>query len=698
MGFLAFSRTAYAQSEDAPQQLDDLIPDSAVSSPEGWAVEEASRATLQTDDKMQSDPLVADDPVTLPELEFDAPLLMPDTEAEPEPDLFAAVEDLPLPSPPQLATTRIDDQLALALPADRSVLPNRAALISRFKTLRETRMIVEEQDNIALRAARIRADRELLEELLRAYGYFDARVWRQFDELDEHARPHAETAMVRFAVLPGVRYRFGAIELGRLATAPDHEALRQHFAIEAGDPLLSDRIVQQRDALAMELGETGYPFAAIEDPQLLIDHARSEGDLTMPVEPGGKFVFGDITSNMPEFLSARHIGRIARFEPGDTYKQSLELDLRRALLSTGLLSSVNITRRPVEEPIDGKPGELAMDVEVQKGRLRTIAGAVGYGTEDGFKLQASWEHRNLFPSEGALRIRGVLGTRELLAGIGVRKNNFRARDQLLAFDAYGSDVKTEAVEARTIGMLASFERNSNLLFQKRFSWQVGAELLFTDERNRVIAGIPRPRQEYLVGSLFARTTFDTSDSLLDPTHGIRLSMFVAPEVSRAFGEDEYYVRLEADGSFYLPLSDGMTLAARAKGATIRGTDAFRIAPSRRLYAGGGSSVRGYGYQAVGPRNDFGEPTGGTSLVELSAEARIDTGLFDGALQVVPFFDLGTVSIDSTPDFRFIRYGAGMGIRYKTGFGPIRVDLGVPLNRDPLFDSPLAVYVSLGQAF
>ena len=83
---------------------------------------------------------------------------------------------------------------------------------------------------------------------------------------------------------------------------------------------------------------------------------------------------------------------------------------------------------------------------------------------------------------------------------------------------------------------------------------------------------------------------------------------------------------------------------------------------------------------------------------MSAEARIDTGFFDGALQVVPFFDLGTVSIDNTPDFRFVKYGAGLGIRYKTGFGPIRVDVGVPLNRNPMFDSPIAVYVSLGQAF
>lgn len=695
ISLLVLSRPALAQSEAAPPQLEELIPDSAVATPESWAVDGDS-ASSGVEAEVQVDPPFSEEELELPPLIIDESMLQPDAAIEPDP--FAAVEDLPLPPTPQFATIRIDSGLELAFPAELTSRLDDDDFIDRFKALRAAVRISETQDNIALRAAHIRADRELLENLLRAYGYYDARVWRQFGDATDGSAPDADAPVVRFAALPGVRYKFGAIELGELRSAPDNAALRDRFGIKSGDPLLTDRIVQQREALAIELGETGYPFSAIQDPELLIDHDRSEGDLTMPVEPGGKFAFGEITSNMPEFLSAKHISRIARFEQGDVYQRSLELDLRRALLSTGLVSSVNITPRPVSEPIDDQLGEVAMDIEIEKGRVRTIAGAIGYGTEDGAKLQASWEHRNLFPSEGALRIRGVLGTRELLFGIGLRKNNFRARDQLLSFDAYASDITTEAVEARTIGMLASFERNSNILFQKEFNWQVGAELLFSDERNRVIGGIPRPRQEYLVGSLFGRVGLDTSDSLLDPTRGIRLGLSVAPEVSRAFGQDEYYVRLQLDGSFYLPVSEGITLAARAKGATIQGTEPFRVAPSRRLYAGGGSSVRGYGYQAVGPRNDFGEPTGGVSLVEMSAEARIDTGFFDGALQVVPFFDLGTVSIENTPDFRFVQYGAGLGVRYKTGFGPIRVDVGVPLNRNPMFDSPVAVYVSLGQAF
>lgn len=695
----ALSRPVLALSEDAPQRLEDLIPDSAVSAPENWAVDEDTGAQRVEKTEDLVDPSFDEDTLKLPDL--DAIDLSAISGPADEPDPFASIAELPLPPTPQLKPIKIDEQLELAFPIVLMDRQDGTDFIGRFRMLRAARPTNEGVGNIALRAAHIKADRELLEDILRADGYYDARVWRQFEE-ERDERPEAsEVPIIRFAILPGEPYLFGSIDLGQLQTAPDYEKLRRTFAIDPGDLLLSERIVDQRSALEVELGETGYPFSVIKEPELLIDHDRHEGDLTMHVEPGGKFTFGQVTSNIPEFLSPEHIARIARFEPGDTYQRSLEEDLRRALLSTGIVSSVNITPTPVSEPVDDQPGELEMNVAIEKGRLRTIAGAIGYGTEDGLKLEASWEHRNLFPSEGSLRLRGILGTKEILGGVGFQKNNFRGRDQLLALDAYASDITTEAVEARTVGIRASFGKNSNIFFQKKFSWLLGAGALFTDERNRVIGGVPRLRQEYLIGALFGRVTYDGSDSLLDPTKGFRATFAATPEISREFGEfgeDVFYTRFEADGSLYVPATSGVTLAARAKFATIVGAEPFRIAPSRRIYAGGGSSVRGYGYQAVGPRNDFGEPTGGGSLVELSAEARIDTGLFDGSLQIVPFFDLGTVARASTPDFRFVQYGAGLGIRYKTGFGPIRVDVGVPLNRNPMFDSPVAVYVSLGQAF
>jgi translocation and assembly module TamA len=209
-------------------------------------------------------------------------------------------------------------------------------------------------------------------------------------------------------------------------------------------------------------------------------------------------------------------------------------------------------------------------------------------------------------------------------------------------------------------------------------------------------GIELPRRKFLIGGLFGSVTLDESDDLLDPTKGYRATLFLAPEASRSEGSESYYLRTQADASTYKSVGPAV-LAGRVRAATIVGAPVDAIAPSRRLYAGGGGSVRGYGFQGVGPRNDRSEATGGASLVEFSLEARIKTPLMGGAIELVPFFDAGTVGQDSTPDFDFVSYGAGIGLRYKTSFGPIRIDVAAPLNPSQ-FDSSVVVYVGLGQAF
>jgi translocation and assembly module TamA len=332
-----------------------------------------------------------------------------------------------------------------------------------------------------------------------------------------------------------------------------------------------------------------------------------------------------------------------------------------------------------------------------KAKVRTIAGSLGYDTGEGFKAEASWEHRNLFPPEGALKVRAVAGTREQLAGVTFRRNNFHGRDKVLTVDAYGSTVDFKAYDSRTVSLVATLERLSNILFQKPFSWSIGLEATATGERQRDVNGILGPRQTYFIGALHGYAQIDTSDVLLNPTHGWRLSGRLSPTTSRTNSAQSFYVEGELEGDYYLPVGDKVVLAGRAKAASITGAPLSAIAPSRRLYAGGGGSVRGYGYQAIGPHNSQGDPTGGRSLVELSAEARIQTGFLDGALQVVPFVDAGTVGSSSTPSFHEIKIGAGVGVRYLTGFGPVRIDVGVPLNPGPK-DARVGVYVGLGQAF
>lgn len=695
----AVSAPAYAQDRQAPPTLEELIPDSALENPEDWA-EQGTDDGQETVDASVPDP---DTPIEEPP-DFATPwpedITVGELESlEPEEEIEFADLDLGRAQVnlEEAETEELSENLVLGFPQTEPPFSERGDFVERYEALSTIESLENEDANVAQLVARARQDEELLNNLLRVYGYYDGQVIRSVGALQPGDDLASETPTVRFDIIPGNRYRFGAIDLGNLDAAPDYEELRASFGITSGDYLQSDTIVQEQFSLDRKLGESGYAFAEIDQPQLLIDHEREEGDLTMEVEPGGKYVFGEVVSSDPEFLSGRHLGSIARFEPGDTYKRSLSMDLRRAVTATGLVSSVSVTPREVTPPEGDEPGVVEMDVDIERAKLRTIAGAIGYGSEEGFRIQASWEHRNLFPPEGSLRLRGIIGTQEQLAGVTFRKNNFGGRDKVLTIDAYASAQDTVAYDANTIALIGTYERLSTLLFQKPFSWSVGATVLASDERNRVIEGVPRPRQTYLVAALNGRATIDTTDSLLDPSQGYRLSASLSPTTSRTAGEQFYYLANQADASYYQSVGSGVIAAGRVRYSSIIGAPIFAIPPSRRLYAGGGGSVRGYGYQAIGPKNDFGEPTGGRSLVEASVEARIDTGLFDGAVSVVPFFDLGAVSIEETPDFRFVKYGAGVGLRYDTGFGPLRLDVGFPINPDP-DDAPVAVYVSLGQAF
>jgi translocation and assembly module TamA len=203
-------------------------------------------------------------------------------------------------------------------------------------------------------------------------------------------------------------------------------------------------------------------------------------------------------------------------------------------------------------------------------------------------------------------------------------------------------------------------------------------------------------RKFAIAALPLSLAYDGSDSLLDPTKGFRLGARLSPEIS-FHGGHFTYARGQIDASAYHPVSDGVVVAGRVRVGTIVGAGVFDLAPSRRFYSGGGGSVRGYGYQQLGPKDLEGDPIGGRGLAEFAVEARIRLKQFGGNFGIVPFFDGGTLTSSATPDFSHFRYAAGLGVRYYSTFGPIRVDVGVPLNRQQ-GDGPLAVTVSLGQAF
>ncbi|WP_338241095.1 autotransporter assembly complex protein TamA [Aurantiacibacter hainanensis] len=689
-----------AQGRQDTPRLEDLIPDAAVENPEDWAAQGVpadDEADAQAQQPLGPDAALDPMPlVTIPWPEdIDLPQLAP---LEPDEDEIEFVQfEEQIPRITTGSEERISDELVLVFPNERSLFPQREEFITRFTSL-STIEDLEDDDNIARLAAQARADEELLTQLLQVYGYFDAQVIRTVGQVDDATDADLDRPAVRFDIVPGQRYTVGAIDLGNLeSTGDQYPSLRRAYDIEVGDPISLDTIEEEQFDLDIALGESGYPFAEIDAPTLLVDHARTEGDIDMPVRPGGRYVLRNVVSSDSDFLSSRHLTRIARWDEGDIYRRSDEMDLRRAMLATGLLGSVELTPVVVEEPTATEPGVVDIEAELTQAPLRTLAGSIGFGTEEGIRLEGSWEHRNLFPPEGMLRVRGIAGTQEQLAGVTFRKNNFKGRDRILTVDAFASTIDYDAYDARTASLIGTYERVSTLLFQKAFSWSMGVELVASQESERDADGTDLQRETYFIAALPLYAQLDASDDLLDPTEGWRLSGRLSPEISDNEGVQSFYVRSQVDASFYQSVGENTVLAGRVRVASIPGAPLEAIAPSRRLYAGGGGSVRGYGYREIGPLNNTGDPLGGRSLVEVSAEARIGTGLMDGAISVVPFIDAGSVGLDPIPDFDTIKYGAGIGVRYDTGFGPLRLDVAFPLNPGPN-DNWVAVYVALGQAF
>ena len=539
--------------------------------------------------------------------------------------------------------------------------------------------------NAAQIARRSRADADLLEELLRSLGYYDADVEPRTEAAGNAVKVILEAA-------PGEQYRFASVELPGLdAAGPEATKLRDAFAVKAGDPVIAQDVISGGIALQTALGELGFAGAKVGEQQVEVDHVTHLATLVLPVDSGPVARFGSIRVTGKPPFSAHHIWTMARFKSGQRFERSKIDDLRRALINTSLVSAADIRVVPAA---NGRTVDL--DVRLEPAPSHTIAGEIGYGTGEGARVEASWTDRNFFNPEGALTLRGIAGTSEQLAAVQFRRSNFLQRDQTLNLQASASHQKFDAYEAKTISLAGNIERQSNFIWQKKWTWTYGGEFLGTIERGVFDSSGTKATHNFLIGALPVSLGYDGSDSLLDPTTGFRLSGRLSPELSLRNGHLTY-ARVQIDASTYRRVTDNVVAAGRVRLGSIVGAGVFDIAPSRRFYSGGGGSVRGYGYQQLGPKDVDGDPIGGRGLAEFGLEARIRLKQFGGNFGIVPFFDGGSLSEEALPDFKEWRFAAGMGVRYYSSFGPIRIDVGVPLNRQK-GDGPVAVTVSLGQAF
>ncbi|WP_332818480.1 autotransporter assembly complex protein TamA [Sphingopyxis sp.] len=545
-------------------------------------------------------------------------------------------------------------------------------------------------DNAAMIRARLSADGELMQRILASEGYYDAVVDTRIDRGGEN-RERGQPVTAIIDVKPGKRYTLSDIVINAAPTVPP-ALIADNFPLSVGEPIVAQRIQGAEAAIALKLPEEGYPFAKVGQRDILLDGATGDGVYTLPVDIGKRSRFGGIETTGDLAFDAEHVEVLARFKRGDLYDSRKVDDLRQALVATGLFSTVAAEPQPTGESAGDDTEYVTMLVTQDAGPPRTLAASAGYGTGEGIRLEGSWTHRNLLPPEGALIFRGVLGTQEQGIGATLRRSNAGRRDRTFELVTEITRSNYDAFNAITGRVAARVSYDSTPIWQKKFTYAYGAELIATREDDYDFTLGERKNDFYTILGLTGQVGMDRTDSLLDPTKGFRITTLIQPEGSLA-GKFSPYARTRIDVSGYYPVTDSIVLAGRVRVGSIIGAARERLAPSRRFYAGGGGSVRGFGYQELGPKDPNNDPIGGRSVAEAAFEGRYRFGNFG----VVGFVDAGQVYRGSTPTFSNLRFGAGIGARYYTNFGPMRFDIATPIGRKP-GEARVSVYVSIGQAF
>jgi len=624
------------------------------------------------------------------------------TPATPFPPVPGPVEDLPLGDPalaeplPPLSTFRTEpiQDVATAPEGDEPARVRYSLVVEglaqvglegRFRDLSALEDADGEGVNGAMIAARADEDETLAVRLLRSEGYYDAVATSSIAQSPNQPG----RLVVTITAAAGNRYSLGDIVI----TGPDTDPPglpRAALALESGQPIVATEVEAAEANVALRLPQQGYPFPEIGLRDIELDPATRLGAYTLPVEPGPRASFRNVTTEGDPVFGTDHIDLLARFNRDELYDRRLVDDVREAMVSTRLFNSVSA------EPV--RTGEMAPDgteyvdilVRQTRGPARSIDASAGYSTGEGLRAEVAWEHRNLFPPEGGIRVSAVGGTKEQSASLRFRRNNWRRRDQALIAQVEAGRRDYEAYRGYTARLAGTITRESTPIWQKRWTYAFGAEVLATNEA-RNARGQSAPSDTYFIGGVFGQLGYDRSNSLLDPTQGYRLLARVNPEASLNDGAD-FYVRNLIEGSAYYPVGD-FVIAGRVRLGSIAGIARDDLAPSRRFYAGGGGSVRGFGYQELGPRDVNNVPLGGRSLNEFAVEGRYRFGDYG----VVAFVDAGQVYESQYPRFTDLRFGVGVGGRLYTNFGPVRVDVATPINRQP-GEARISVYVSIGQAF
>ena len=520
--------------------------------------------------------------------------------------------------------------------------------------------------------------------VLRAEGFYAYNVEPDVGESEP------PTAIVR--VTPGPVFTLADPQIQWLDPAPS-PAVQQSgevvMGLAIGAPGRAIDVIGAEGRIVAAVQKRGYADAAAQPREVIVDHA----DKT--VRPTYKIAAGDLVRL--DGLKIVNLGRsrrgwlesLAPWTPGDVYDPEDVGELERRLLDTGVYDSVTVSLAPKDQTT--AEGLRPILVSISDRKPRTIELGASYSTSEGFGADARWTRYNILGRADTLQLLARASNIDSRLTGELTLPHWRRPQQTLKTGGGAYLTRTDAFDETGVGVRLDVQRR----FGKNSYITAGGSLDYSHtEENQVLEPSPLGPDIITVAGLVAGA-LDRSDDPLDPKRGWRLD--VRAEPTYLFGDGSLpYLKVQSQGTVYVPFGPKArtVLAGRIRAGTMFGGSIPTVPASRRFYAGGGGSVRGYAFQAIGPRLSDNTPQGGISLLEGSFEVRQKVRERWG---VVAFVDAGAVGTDKFPTGDEYSVGVGVGVRYDLGFGPIRADIAFPLDQregDPSFQ----IYLSIGQSF
>ena len=428
----------------------------------------------------------------------------------------------------------------------------------------------------------------------------------------------------------------------------------------------------------------GYADAKAQPRDVVVDHADRTMRPTFRIAAGALVrMDGMILDDKGGRTRASFLRKLAPWKPREVYKPDDVAELERRLLDTGVYDSVTVALAPQPDADGLRPVQVSVADRVK----HALVLGLGYSTTEGVLVDSSFSTFNVLHRADTLTLLAKVQTIDSRVGLSESLPDFLNPGQTLKV---GPDIYRDVTNAYTVtGAEVSADLTQRYGKYSFFTKGLSAGPSEVDDE--------LGRRDFISVRPLLAVSFDHTDNTLDPHRGYKLDARAEP--TGIFGQEElFFFKLQGQASGYLPLDPqgDDVLAARLHAGSIIGGEIPEVPAPDRFFAGGGGSVRGYGYQNVGPHYADNTPQGGLSLIETSFEYRRH---ISGPLGAVLFLDSGTVGTEATPTFTHIANAVGVGVRYDLGFAPIRIDVATPINKlSGASQSPIQLYLSIGQAF